>query len=139
MRRFFLLLLLPLCMYGGNGAKSNTESMNGWSDCMQKIKYPQKAIDNHIEEVVKIRFQILPDGTVGKIVFKKCIHAMFKRPIIKALRGCIFNPVKDKSGKPKSVWSDQSVRFSLNPKLYPPSNSLSPFGYIPNLILNDGK
>jgi hypothetical protein len=109
--------------------------MNGWIDCMQNLKYPQKAIRDHIEENVKIRFQILPDGTVGKIVFKKCIHAIFKHPIVKTLRGCIFNPVKDDNGKALTVWSNQVIRFRLEAKLHPSPNPLSPFQYIPNAII----
>ena len=81
-------------------------------DFRAHLVYPPEAKRRGIEGRVDLRFKILENGRVGKIVVERSTHQLLNRAAVEAIKRTTFTPAV-KGGKPVAVWTSLSVDFRM--------------------------
>jgi len=76
------------------------------------IQYPELARKAGLEGSVTVRFQVLKDGSVGKVIIEKSDQKIFEQAAIDAIKKCKFTPAIQNK-EPIDVWTDQNIAFHL--------------------------
>jgi len=79
---------------------------------VQTIDYPQSAIENKVEGIVKVFFVVEPDGTTSNIRILKSLDYDCDQAVIKAVHKARFNPGMI-NGQPVRVHCILPVHFGL--------------------------
>lgn len=79
----------------------------------KNLKYPKIAIEQGLQGVVVLRFEVKKDGTIGRInvirgISKECDQAACD--VVKTLKR--FTPARQQ-GEPVAVWISLPIRFQL--------------------------
>lgn len=77
------------------------------------LKYPQVALEQEIQGVVKLRFVVMPDGTVGDVVIQQGLESHCDKEAVRVVKSLPrFIPGKQQ-GKPVAVWYSLPIRFVI--------------------------
>ena len=77
------------------------------------LKYPQVALEQEIQGVVKLRFVVMPDGTVGDVVIQQGLESHCDKEAVRVVKSLPrFIPGKQQ-GKPVAVWYTLPIRFVI--------------------------
>ncbi|HZV13112.1 MAG TPA: TonB family protein [Candidatus Kapabacteria bacterium] len=82
------------------------------SNLQSLVKYPELARKAGLEGVVFLRFQVLKDGSVGKVIVEKSDQKIFEQAAIDAVKSCKFTPAIQNK-QPIDVWTSQRIEFKL--------------------------
>jgi protein TonB len=82
------------------------------SNLQSLVKYPELARKAGLEGVVFVRFQVLKDGSVGKVMIEKSDQKIFEQAAIDAVKQCKFTPAIQNK-EPIDVWTSQRIEFKL--------------------------
>lgn len=86
---------------------------NGERNFVESIEYPQSAINNGLEGVVKIFFVVEPDGRASHIRIIQSLDYDCDQAVIKAVHNALFKPGMV-GGKPVRVHCVLPVYFGMN-------------------------
>ena len=81
-------------------------------DARTKIIYPEEAKRNHWEGTVFLRFKVMKNGEIGRVLIEKSDRKIFNQPAIDALRKCTYSPAM-RGGKAIDVWTSIALQFKL--------------------------
>ena len=77
------------------------------------LQYPQVALEQEIQGVVKLRFVVMPDGTVGDVVIQQGLESHCDKEAVRVVKSLPrFIPGKQQ-GKPVAVWYSLPIRFVI--------------------------
>lgn len=77
------------------------------------LQYPQIALEQEIQGVVKLRFVVMPDGTVGDVVIQQGLESHCDKEAVRVVKSLPrFIPGKQQ-GKPVAVWYSLPIRFVI--------------------------
>ncbi|HET7152758.1 MAG TPA: TonB family protein, partial [Candidatus Kapabacteria bacterium] len=82
------------------------------SNLQSLVKYPELARKAGLEGVVFLRFQVLKDGSVGKVIVEKSDQHIFDQAAMDAVKECKFTPAIQNK-QPIDVWTSQRIEFKL--------------------------
>lgn len=79
----------------------------------KNLKYPQIALEQEIQGVVKLRFVVMPDGTVGDVIIQQGLEKHCDEEAVRVVKSLPrFIPGKQQ-GKPVAVWYSMPIRFVI--------------------------